>query len=76
MSPVIAFLFVAGFGNLGAPGSYFITVPGVASENACHQLAIKLNAPKHGCFSYEMATPHLDMADAVQDELQDNGVIR
>ena len=41
-----------------------------------HKLALKLNTPKHGCFEYRIATPHADVADAVQDELQDSGIIR
>ena len=52
-----------------------IVIPGLADENECHKLALKINAPKHGCFEYRMAVPHIDMADAVQDELQD-GIIR
>jgi hypothetical protein len=45
-------------------------------KNECHKLALKLNTPKHGCFEYRIATPHADVADAVQDELQDSGIIR
>jgi hypothetical protein len=29
-----------------------IVVPGLADENECHKLALKLNTPKHGCFEY------------------------
>ena len=53
-----------------------IVVPGIADENECHKLALKINAPKHACFECRMAVPHADVADAVQDELQDQGVIR
>jgi len=53
-----------------------IVIPGLADENECHKLALKINGPKHGCFEYRMATPHADVADAVQDELQDSGIIR
>ena len=73
MTPAaIAFLLVTGFGN---PDS-FITVPGLADENSCHALALKMNAIKHLCFEHRMAAPHTDVADAVQDELQDSGIIR
>jgi hypothetical protein len=50
-------------------------VPGLADENECHKLALKLNTPKLGCFEYRIAAPHADVADAVQDELQDRGII-
>jgi hypothetical protein len=75
MLPTLAFVLVTGFTmNNGAVST--IVVPGLADENECHKLALKINAPHHGCFSYQMAAPLLDMADAVQDELQDQGVIR
>jgi hypothetical protein len=75
MIPTLAFVLFTGF---TAPNGQTITVivPGIYDENECHNLALKFNAPKHGCFEYRIATPHLDMADAVQDELQDQGVIR
>jgi hypothetical protein len=75
MLPTLAFVLVTGFtSNTGAMAT--IVVPGLADENECHKLALKINAPKHGCFEYRMATPHADVADAVQDELQDQGVVR
>jgi len=52
-----------------------MVVPGIADENECHKLALKINAPKHGCFEYRMAAQHIDMADAIQDAQQD-GIIR
>ena len=74
MTPAaIAFLLVTGLGRIA---DSFITVPGLADENECHKLALKMNAPKHLCFEYRMAAPHTDVADAVQDELQDRGIIR
>jgi hypothetical protein len=76
MTPaVIAFVLITGF---TAPNGSLtsIVVPGLYDENECHKLALKINAPKHGCIEYRMATPHRDVADAVQDELQDQGVIR
>jgi hypothetical protein len=73
--PTPAFVLVTGF--TGTNGSVAtIVIPGLADENECHKLALKINAPKHGCFEYRMATPHADVADAVQDELQDSGIIR
>ena len=75
MLPPLAFVLVTGFtNNTGAMAT--IVVPGLADENECHKLALKLNTPKHGCFEYRIATPHADVADAVQDELQDSGIIR
>jgi hypothetical protein len=75
MLPVIAFVLATGFtqpnGNV-----IWITIPGIANENACHALALKMGAIKHACHQYEMATPHTDVADAVQDELQDSGIVR
>ena len=53
-----------------------VVIPGIYDENECHKLAIKINAPKHACFEYRIAVSHADVADAVQDELQDQGVIR
>jgi len=74
MLPVVAFVLVTGFSlNNGSVTS--IVVPGLADENECHKLALKINAPKHGCFEYRMAAPHIDMADVVQDARQD-GIIR
>jgi len=77
-SPYIAdvtFVLVTGFtNNTGAMAT--IVVPGIADENECHKLALKLNTPKHACFEYRLAVPHADVADAVQDELQDSGIIR
>ena len=75
MLPTLAFVLVTGFtSNTGAMAT--IVVPGIYDENECHKLALKINAPKHGCFGYRLAAPHADVADAVQDELQDSGVIR
>ena len=75
MLPTLAFVLVTGFtGTNGAIAT--IVVPGLADENECHKLALKLNTPKHGCFEYRIATPHADVADAVQDELQDSGIVR
>jgi hypothetical protein len=73
MSSVLAFVLVTGF-TLNNGSVSTIVVPGIADENECHKLALKLNTPKHGCFEYRMATPHADVADAVQDKLQDNGM--
>ena len=74
MTPaVIAFVLVTGFTlNNGAITS--IVIPGLADENECHKLALKLNTPKHGCIEYRMAAPQIDMADAIQDAQQD-GII-
>ena len=75
MLPTLAFVLVTGFTlNNGAIST--IVIPGLADENECHKLALKLNTPKHGCFEYRIAVPHTDVADAVQDELQDSGNIR
>ena len=75
MLPTLAFVLVTGFtSNTGAMAA--IVVPGLFDENECHKLALKLGAAKHGCFEYRIATPHADVADAVQDELQDSGIIR
>ena len=75
MLPTLAFVLVTGFTtNTGAITT--IVVPGIADENECHKLALKINTPKHGCFEYRIAAPHADVVDAVQDELQDSGVIR
>jgi hypothetical protein len=75
MLPTLAFVLVTGFTmNNGAVST--IVVPGIYDENECHKLALKINAPKHGCFEYRLAVPHADVADAVQDELQDSGIIR
>jgi len=75
MLPTLAFVLVTGFTmNNGAVST--IVVPGIYDENECHKLALKINAPKHGCFEYRLAVPHADVADAVQDELQDQGIIR
>ena len=76
MTPVMAFVFLATFGPIPGGGSVPIVIPGLADENECHKLALKINAPKHGCFEYRMAVPHIDVADAVQDEQQDSGIIR
>jgi hypothetical protein len=76
MNPAtLAFVFIAFFGNPGQQGTA-VVVPGIYDENECHKLAIKLNAPHHGCYEYRIASPHTDVADAVQDELQDSGIIR
>ena len=75
MLPTLAFVLVTGFtSNTGAMAT--IVVAGIFDENECHKLALKLNTPKHGCFEYRIATPRADVADAVQDELQDSGIIR
>jgi hypothetical protein len=73
--PTLAFVLVTGF-TLNNGSVSTIVVPGLADENECHKLALKLNTPKHGCFEYRIATPHADVADADQDELQDSGIIR
>ena len=75
MLPTLAFVLITGFtANNGAIST--IVVPGIFDENECHKLALKINAPKHGCFEYRIATQQVDMADAVQDVLQDDAVIR
>jgi hypothetical protein len=72
--PTLAFVLVTGF--TGTNGSVAtIVIPGLADENECHKLALKINAPKHGCFEYRMSARHIDMADAIQDAQQD-GIIR
>jgi hypothetical protein len=53
-----------------------VTIPGLYDENECHKLALKINAPKHACYEYRIAVSHADVADAVQDTLQDEGIIR
>ena len=75
MLPTLAFVLVTGFtNNTGAMAT--IVVPGIYDENECHKLALKLNTPKHACFEYRITVPqHADVADAVQDELQDSGII-
>ena len=75
MLPTLAFVLFTGF---AAPNgsTMSVIIPGIYDENECHKLALKLNAPKHGCFEYRIATLHADVADAVQDELQDSGIIR
>ena len=74
MLPTLAFVLVTGFtNNTGAIAT--IVVPGIADQNECAKLAIKLGAAKYGCFEYRMAAPHVDMADAIQDAQQD-GIIR
>jgi hypothetical protein len=74
MLPVVAFVLVTGFTtNTGAVTS--IVIPGLADENECHKLAVKLNTPKHGCIEYRMAGPQIDMADIIQDAQQD-GLLR
>ena len=60
--PTLAFVLVTGFSVSTIVG------PGLADENGCHKLALKLNTPKHGCFEYRIATPHADVAPAADDE--------
>jgi hypothetical protein len=43
----------------------------VSPMRMCHELALKLNTPKHGCIEYRMAAPYIDMADVIQDAQQD-----
>ena len=44
MLPTLAFVFVTGFTlNNGAIST--IVIPGLADENECHKLALKLNTP-------------------------------
>jgi hypothetical protein len=76
MTPVMAFVFLAAFGPIPGGGSYSIVIPGIYDENECHKVALKVNAPNHLCVGYRIAVPHTDVADAVQDELQDSGIIR
>jgi hypothetical protein len=76
MSPAtIAFVFFAIYTSPDGHGVYSINVPGIADENECHKLALKVNAPKHACFDYRMAVPQIDKADALQDAQRD-GLIR
>jgi hypothetical protein len=75
MLPTLAFVLVTGFTAANGSAS-LVVIPGLYDENECHKLALKLNAPKHGCVEYRMAVPHTDVADAVQDTLQDEGIIR
>ena len=76
MTPaVIAFVLITGFTlNNGAITS--IVIPGLADENECHKLALAMGAINHKCYPSEMAVPHTDVADAVQDTLQDECIIR
>jgi hypothetical protein len=53
----------------------FLTVPGPASENECHKLALPMGAINHKCYAYELAVPHASLADAVQDAVQDGDVV-
>ena len=71
MLPTLAFRFILNNGSVST-----IVVAGLTDENECHKLALKLNTPKYGCFEYRIATPLADVVDAVQDELQDSGIIR
>jgi hypothetical protein len=74
MLPTLAFVLVTGFTmNNGAVST--VVIPGLADENECRKLALKLNTPKHGCIEYRMTAPQFDMADAIQDAQQD-GTIR
>lgn len=74
MLPTLAFVLVTGFtANNGAMAT--IVVPGIFDENECHKLALKINAPKHGCFEYRIAVPQIDTADIIDDAKQD-GLIR
>ena len=74
---VIAFVLATGF-NVAPnnPAVSYVTIGGIADENACHKLALAMGAIVHKCYPYEIAVPHADVADAVQDTLQDEGVIR
>jgi hypothetical protein len=74
MLPTLAFVLATGFTQLNG-NMIMITVPGIANENACHALALKMGAIKHACHQYEMAASQMDMADAIQDAQQD-GIIR
>jgi hypothetical protein len=69
--PTLAFVLFTGF---TAPNGAMMSVviPGIYDENECHKLAIKINAPKHACFEYRIAVSHADVADAVQDVIQDD----
>jgi hypothetical protein len=50
MLPTLAFVLVTGFTlNNGAIST--IVVPGLADENECHKLALKLNTPSMGALS-------------------------
>ena len=53
MLPTLAFVLVTGF-TLNNGSVSTIVVPGLADENECHKLALKLNTPKHGCLSIEL----------------------
>jgi hypothetical protein len=59
MLPTLAFVLVTGF-SLNNGSVTTIVVPGIADENECHKLALKINTPKHGCFEYKMAAPQMD----------------
>ena len=75
MLPTLAFVLATGFTmNNGAVST--IVIPGIANQNECSKLALKLGAAKYSCIEYRIAVPHSDVADAVQDELQDSGIIR
>ena len=72
MSPPLAWLLVA---FVTAPnGSVTSTfVPGIATPEACHHLAVNLNVPNHQCISYEMAgTPPSAAGGAAAPEADAN----
>jgi hypothetical protein len=68
--PTLAFVLVTGF-TLNNGSVSTIVVPGLADENECHKLALKLNTPKHGSISSvtlttlqsPMSTPSRSRAD-------------
>ena len=71
----VRFVLITGFtANNGAIST--IVGPGLFDENECHKLALKLNAPKHGCFDTGSLYNTPMSPTPVQDTLQDKGVIR
>ena len=74
MSPVIAFVLVTAF---SAPNQsqWGVVIPDIASERACHQVALDLNAPNHKCIEYPLAVANTNIADAVQDAVQDGDAV-
>jgi hypothetical protein len=58
----------------GRPWRYYCN--GFSGCDKClPRIGTQAQRAKHGRLSYEMAVPHVDMADAIQDAQQD-GIIR
>jgi hypothetical protein len=72
-SPPLAWLLVA---FVTAPnGSIASTfVPGIATPEACHHLAVNLNVPNHQCISYPVAVTTDAEAEANAEGDADDGI--